>query len=161
MKHSFSRLIWLVDILKLIRNKDVILWTALLKRSNYLGQEKSFSYTLYLLDRLFSIRPTTGTGSEDPFHNLSRFEHGILEAKANGESIEFIGSIMSMSCVQGFSNKIALGWESLFPKNDVVKQGVTWSYRSKSVLKYPARFWRIFMSLVKRFRLIFAYILKG
>jgi hypothetical protein len=161
MKHSFSKLIWLVDILKLIRNKDVMFWAGLLKRSNYLGQGKSLSYTLYLLDRIFSIKPTTGPGSENPFHSLSRFERGILEAKANGESIEFVGPIMSMSCVQGFGNKVALGWESLFPKNDIVKQGVTWSCRSKSVLNYPGRFWRILISLVKRFRLIFFYILRG
>ena len=161
MKHSFSKVIWLVDILKLIGNKDVMFWATLLKRSNYLGQGKSFSYTLYLLDRIFSIRPTTGPGSENPFHSLSRFERGILEVKANGESIEFIGPIMSMSCVQGFSNKVALGWESLFPKSEIVKQGVTRPYRYKNICFYLSRLWKIVVPLLKRFRLIFAYILRG
>jgi len=161
MKHSFSKLIWLVDILKLIRNKDGMFWTSLFKRSNYLGQGKSFSYTLYLLDRIFSLRPTTGPGPEDLFHSLSRFERGILEAKANGESIEFIGPIMSMSCVQGFSNKIALGWESLFPKNEIVKQGDTWPYRCKRVCFYPIRFLKIVVPLLKRFCFTLGYIIRG
>src|SRR4030042_1358189 len=159
MKHSFSKLIWLVDILKLIRNKDGMFWTSLFKRSNYLGQGKSFSYTLYLLDRIFSIRPTTGP--EDLFHSLSRFERGILEAKANVESIEFIGPIMSMSCVQGFSNKIALGWESLFPKDELVKHEITGALKGKNVFYYPLRFLKILVPLLKRFCFTLGYIIRG
>jgi hypothetical protein len=161
MKHSFSKLIWLADILRLIRNNDVMFLSDLLKRSDYLHQRKCVSYTFYLLNRIFCHEMERTSIPEDISRGLSRPECGILEAKANGESLEFIGPIMSMFCVQGFGNKVALGWESLFPKNDIVKQGVTWSYRSKSVLNYPGRFWRIFISLVKRFRLIFFYILRG
>jgi hypothetical protein len=161
MKHSFSRLIWLVDILRLINNKDVMFWTALLKRANNLGQGKCLSYTLYLLDRIFCLKPITGPGSEDPSHSLSRFERGILDAKANGESIEFIGPIISMCCVQGFRNKFALGWESLFPKNEIVKHGVIFPDRCKNIYFYLIRFWKIVASILKRFRSIFVYILRG
>jgi len=160
IKHSFSKLIWLVDILKLIKNKDVMFWAALLKRSIHLGQGKSFSYTLYLLDRIFSVRPTTGPGSEDLSHSLSRLERGILEAKANGESLEFMGPIMSMSCVQGFSNKVALGWESLFPKDELVRHEIIGALKGKNVFYYPLRFLKIIASLLKRFYLILGYIIR-
>ncbi len=161
MKHSFSKLIWLVDILRLIRTNDVMFLSDLLKRSDYLQQGKSLSYTLYLLNRLFYHETERKLVPEDLSQGLSRLERGILEAKANGESIEFIGPIMSMSCVQGFSNKIALGWESLFPKNEMVKQGDTRPCRCKNICFYPSRFWKIIVPLLKRFCLILGYIIRG
>ncbi len=161
MKHSFSKLIWLVDVLKLIMNKDIMFWAALIKRANYLGQGKSVSYTFYLLDRIFSRRPTPGSGFEDPFYSLSRLERGILEAKASGKSIEFIGPIMSMSCVQGFRNKVALGWESLFPRDEIVKEKIIGILKVKNVFYYPPRFFKIVVSVLKRFCLVLGYIIRG
>ncbi|HJX35019.1 MAG TPA: nucleotidyltransferase family protein, partial [Desulfatiglandales bacterium] len=161
MKHSFSKLIWLVDILRIIRTNDFMFMSDLLKRSDYLQQGKSLSYTLYLLNRIFYHETERNLVPEGLSQGISRLERGILEAKANGESIEFIGPIISMSCVQGFSNKIALGWESLFPKNEIVKQGVTRPYRFKSFCFYPSRFWKIVAHLLKRFCLILGYIIRG
>jgi hypothetical protein len=151
MKHSFSKLIWLVDILKLITNNDVMFQTDLFKRADYLQQGKSLSYTLYLLNKVFYHKPAMELGLKDISLGLSRLERGILEARANGQSIDLIGPVMAIFCVQGFSNKVALGWESLFPKNEMVKQEAT----------YTSRFWTIFPSLLRRFRLIFGYIIRG
>jgi hypothetical protein len=161
MKHSFSKLIWLVDILKLITNNDVMFCTKLLKRADFLQQRKSLSYALYLLNRIFYQRPTRGLGSEDLSYDLSRLERGILEARANGQSIGLIGPPMAIFCVHGFRKKVALGWESLFPKDELVKQEIIGAFRGKSVFYYPLRFWKIVAPLLKRFCLILGYIIRG
>ena len=161
MKHSFSKLIWLVDISRLIRNNDVVLLPDLLKRSDYLHQRKCVSYAFYLLNRIFYQVMERRLIPEDLSYSLSRLERGILEAKANGESLEFIGPIMSMFCVQGFSNKIALGWESLFPKDELVRREIIGALEGKNVFYYPLRFLKIVASLLKRFYLIVGYIIRG
>ncbi len=161
MKHSFSKLIWLVDILRLIRENDVMFWTKLLKRADYLRQGKSLSYTIYLLNRTFDHEIKMGVEHGGQSHGLSRLERGILEARANGESIDLIGPVMAIFCVQSFSNKVALGWESLFPKDELVKQEIIEAFKGKSHLYYPCRFCKIFASLLKRFRFILGYIIRG
>jgi hypothetical protein len=154
-------LIWLVDILKLITNNDVMFRTDLFKRADYLQQGKSLSYTIYLLSRTFDHEIKMGVEHGGQSHGLSRLERGILEARANGQSIDLIGPVTAIFCVQSFSNKVALGWESLFPKNEMVKQEVTGAFRGKSLLYYPGRFCKIFASLLKRFCLILGYIIRG
>jgi hypothetical protein len=161
MKHSFSKFIWLVDILRLIRNNDVMFLPDLLKRSDYLQQRKCVSYTFYLLNRIFYHAMERRLVPEDLSQGLSRLERGILEAKANGESLEFTGPIMSMFCVQGLRNKVALGWESLFPKDELVRLEIIGALEGKNAFYYPLRFLKIVASLLKRFCLILGYIIRG
>jgi hypothetical protein len=161
MRHSFSKLIWLVDILRLIGNNDVMFLSDLLKRSDYLRQRKCVSYTFYLLNRIFYHVMERRLMPEALSQGLSRLERGILEVKANGESLEFIGPIMSMFCVQGFRNKVALGWESLFPKDELVRCEITGALEGKNAFYYPLRFLKILASLLKRFCLILGYIIRG
>jgi hypothetical protein len=114
MKHSFSRLIWLIDIFRLIEDSDSRCRTDLSNRADYLQQRKSLSYSLYLMDRIFYHRSA--------MPSLSRLERAILEAKVNGESTALTGPLMAMFCIHGFRKKFAFGWENLFPKKDIMKQ---------------------------------------
>jgi hypothetical protein len=150
-----------VDILRLIRTNDIMFLSDLLKRSDYLQQGKSLSYTLYLLNRIFYHETERKLVPEGLSQGLSRLERGILEAKANGESLEFTGPIMSMFCVQGLRNKVALGWESLFPKDELVRLEIIGALEGKNAFYYPLRFLKIVASLLKRFCLILGYIIRG
>ncbi len=114
MKHSFSRLIWLVDIFKLIEKSGFTCWTDLYSRADYLRQGRSLSYSLYLMDRMLFHKSS--------IPSLSRLERGILEAKVNGRSTALTGPLMAMFCIHGFRKKLAFGWESLFPGKDIMKQ---------------------------------------
>jgi hypothetical protein len=114
MKHSFSRLIWLMDIFRLIENSNSRHRIDLSNRADYLQQKRSLSYTLYLMDRIFYHKSAISS--------LSRFERGILEMKVKGKSTALTGPLMAMFCIHGFRKKLAFGWESLFPKKDIMKQ---------------------------------------
>jgi hypothetical protein len=134
MKHSFSRLIWLMDIFRLTENTDFQCRTDLSNRADYLQQRKSLSYSLYLMDRIFYHKSA--------MLGLSRLERGILEAKVSGKSTALTGPLMAMFCIHGFRKKFAFGWESLFPKKDIMKQ---------EGIGVFGRLWSVFSSLMRRF----------
>ena len=152
MKHSFSKLIWLVDVLRLIKNNDSMFLADLLKRADFLGQRKALSYTLYLMNRILYHK----TGAR----NLSRVERGILEARVHGHSIDLIGPLMAVFCVNGFRRKVALGMESLFPVNEIVKKEVSKPFSGKGILYYPRRFLKIVAPLLRRFHMILGHLIR-
>jgi signal peptidase I len=152
MKHSFSKLIWLVDILKLIKNDDFMSLTDLLKRADFLRQRRPLSYTIYLLNKIFYHKTAA--------QNLTSLERGILEARADGHSIDLIGPLMAMFCVNGFRKKVAFGFESLFPANEIVKQEVSNAFSGKGILYYPRRFLKIAAPLLRRFHMILGHLIR-
>ena len=161
MKHSFSRLIWLVDIYELLRGQDNRFWTRLSKRADQLFQRRPLSYTLYLLKRLFGLEPPEGSGFEDLSKDLSRLERGILGAKLQGGSVDRSGPVLAVFCVRGFMNRIAFGWETLFPKKEIVKQEFTGSIGGRRTSFYPYRFCQMSVILLRHFSMILGSLIRG
>ena len=138
MKHSFSNLIWLMDIHRILRNRDKDFWARLFKRADHLSQNKSLRYTLFLLRGLFSMEPPRGTLCEDLSIGLSRLERGILATRIRGETLHRLGPLMALLCISGATARIAFLWETLFPKKKVIEQEFAIICRGKRWFFYPA-----------------------
>ena len=161
MKHSFSSLIWLLDIYELLRDRDSEFWTRLAKRADHLWQRRPLSYALYLINGLFGMEPPQGSGLEESSKGLSRFERGILEAKVKGGSIDRLGPMLAIFCVRGFINRIAFGWETLFPKKEIVEQEFLSPYGGKRRLFYPGRLLQVAALAAKQVSLIIGALVRG
>ena len=161
MKHSFSRLIWLLDIYNLLKNRDVGFWRGLSKRADQLSQRRSLSYTLYLLKGLFFFSPPKGSGLEDLTKRLNRLERGVMGIKIRGLSIDRMGPLMAFFCVRGTISRIGFILESLFPGKDVLKQEFNTRHGGKRLFFYISRAAQGAILLYRQFYLIMGALIRG
>ena len=161
MKHSYSMLIWLVDILQLLGDHDEQFLKQLSKRADHLLQRKSLSYTLYLINRLFGYKPPGGSGFEDLSKGLSRLERGILGARISGRSIDRMGPLLAFLCIHGFRDRIAFLLETLFPKRSVVKQEFAIPFGGRRVYCYPGRLLQTLGLASRQLSLILGALIRG
>jgi hypothetical protein len=161
MKHSFSSLIWIVDIYMLLKNRDSTFWRSLQKRADQLHQTRSLSYSLYIIKGLFGVEPPLGTRFDHLYKGLSRFERGILGARINGQTLHRLGPLMALFCLPRFKARIIFLWETLFPKKIVIEQEFHSLHRGKRLLFYPGRVLQIAAFGFKQLLLIVGAFIKG
>jgi hypothetical protein len=151
LKHYFSRLIWLEDIYRLIRNRDQKFWRKLLNRADQLQQTKPFSYTLYLLKEYYDFETPPGSGTEKPAGKISTIERTFLRMTAQGKPFVLLAQIMAFFCIRGFSKRIRFGLENLFPGQEIMKSEFGSVSGRNRAFFYPGR-------LVKTVVLLWGYL---
>jgi hypothetical protein len=161
MKHSFSILIWLVDIHGLLRDRNSAFWARLFKRADYLSQIKSLRYTLFLLKGLFGLEAPQGTPCGNSSIVLSRLERGILKTRIRGQTLHRLGPLMALLCIKGAKARIAFLWETLFPKKEVIEQEFLMACHGKRRFFYSARLFEVTALAFKQVYLIVAGLIRG
>jgi hypothetical protein len=161
MKHSFSSLIWIVDICLLVENRDSAFWTRLNKRANQLAQTRPLSYALYLTKGLFGVEAPQGSWFDQLLKDLSRLERGILGARIKGQTLYRLGPLMALFCLPGPKARITFLWETLFPKTTVIEQEFHSLHRGKRLLFYPGRVLQIATLTFKKLLLIVGAFIRG
>lgn len=161
MKHSFSNLIWLMDIHRILSNRDNDFWVRLFKRADHLSQRKPLRYTLFLLKGLFNTEPPRGTPFGDLSIGLSRLERGILATRIRGKALHRLGPLMALLCISGATARLAFLWETLFPKKEVIEQEFSITCRGKRRFFYPVRFIEFTTLAFKQFFLIISALIRG
>lgn len=119
MKHSFSRLIWFMDVYRILASHGVQFQARLARRAVSLGQWRPLCYTLYLLDRLLAFRPS------DPclkglLKSLSGMERLFLNLAISGRTDYRVGPVLALLCIPGTLPRLRYAWETLFPRREVV-----------------------------------------
>ncbi len=161
MKHSFESLIWLVDIYELLRGREEAFWTELSKRTKQLSQTRSFSYTLFLLYRLFHMKPPRGAGFNDLSKVLSRFERGALKRVSGGQALYRLGPLLALLCIHGTKQKTAFLWETIFPKHKIIEEEFIQTYKGKRRLFYPGRLLQIVVLTFRQFLQVLGAFVRG
>lgn len=161
MKHSFSSLIWIIDIYMLVKNRDSTFWASLQKRADQLDQTKPLSYALYLTEGLFGVHPPQGSRFDHLDKDLSRLERGILGARIKGQTLHRLGPLMALFCLPELKARITFLWETLFPKKAVVKQEFQSLHRGKRLLFYPGRVLQMALLAVRQIWLIITALVRG
>jgi hypothetical protein len=143
MKHSFSRLIWLVDIHRLLENRDQAFWTRLTERTCLFGQWRPLCYVIYLLNRLFGFAPPARSIFGGLPDRLTRLEKAVLDTSLyNGRRV-LTGPLLSLFCVDDFRGRMKLASEILFPRWNIIKQEFGRALPGKHLLFYPTRLIRL------------------
>ena len=151
MKHSFSKLIWLVDIFRLLQlfeNRD---WLKLRERALLLEQERPLSYSIFLLHLYFDYYPPPESGFETSRVKINLIEKTILKNSLFNVLNARIGPLVSLFCVQGFKNRTRFAWENLFPNEKVVGREFKKYYAGKRIWLYPVRFLQALALMAKQF----------
>ncbi|MGA1789894.1 MAG: nucleotidyltransferase family protein [bacterium] len=149
LQHSFSRLIWLEDIRRLLDQGDPHFWEKLRNRSILFKQRKSLSYTLYLLRLLFNYEPPQESVLSLLSQNISKAERMLLNIYATGTPLNRLGVLLEYFSITRFRDRIRFGWETLFPKNNVLNQEFGVSSIVERLFFYPGRFFELMSLLIK------------
>ena len=122
LKHSVSRLIWLVDIKGLISDWKTSDWKALMHRAEVLGQERAIAYVCFLLVRLFDFdlpfecRQLSGTD------RLSILEKKVLNRRIDRDCLRIWAPFILLSAGKPLHKRIAFFTENLFPRPEILRQ---------------------------------------
>jgi len=148
LKHNVNSLIWLVDIRNLFSEWQISGWLKLLDRARDLGQEKTLSYILYLLQHLFDFYPPL-----EIHQTLKKRKLHFLEIKALKQRIEK-GYLPTWAPVilfysgKGLGKSFTLIFETWFPRPEILRQVFT----DPPDLKIRQLYWRRMIQLLSKVR---------
>jgi hypothetical protein len=122
LKHSASRLIWLVDIKCLVggwRNSD---WDALIGRAQELGLTRTLSYICFLMACSLDYELPPRAQQVLEAERLSFVEKSVLGRRIRGDSLPVWAPLVLSSSVKGFWKRLFFALETLFPRPQILRQ---------------------------------------
>lgn len=120
LKHGFSRLIWLVDIWLLLKNRSPTFWEQLYTRAEQLHQLGALYQALFLLEREFEL--VVPVPFNPPAEQISLITRMLLLTRLDGKKDAHTGVLLPLLSIQGFKRRLAFAVESTFLKPAVARQ---------------------------------------
>jgi hypothetical protein len=150
VKHSFSRLIWFVDIHRLLSNRDLAFWERLAQRARSLKQERLLSHVLYALNGLLGYLPPQDSGHPYPSERISTLERAMLDTMIKGKPPAHLGPLLALFCIPGYGGRFRFMMETLFPRREVIENEFRMSSLGSGGLFYPFRLLQAALLLSKQ-----------
>jgi hypothetical protein len=122
LKHYVNRLVWLTDIKGLLGNWNGSEWEALMNRVKELGQEKTLSYIFFLLANCLDFPLPTAAKQLTDRKRLHVLEKRILRERVAGNSLPFWAPVFLVSSEKGLYRRFTFLFESLFPREEIMRQ---------------------------------------
>lgn len=150
LKHSFSRLIWFVDLGLLVGWEK---WEELLDWAEDFGALRPLAYALFGLNRLMGVEVP-----QEILARLPRFngiERRFLQGVINRRAMETPGEVMVVFSIPDLLGKLGYLLELSFPKREVLARHYP---STPSWLRYPHRLLRLAALGVQDGRTIAAFL---
>jgi len=121
-KHRADRLIWLVDIKRILERWNGGNWESLVRRAEDLGQKKTLMYIFFLLERVFHFRIPPDALKLLQKKKLSSLEKKILRERVKKGSLPLWGPVLLFSSELGPVKRGLFLLENLYPRIEVLRQ---------------------------------------
>jgi hypothetical protein len=121
-KHRADRLIWLVDIKRILERWNTVDWERLVARSEELGQENTLRYIFFLLEQVFPFSIPPNVLKLLQKKKLSSLEKKILRERVTKGSLPPWGPVLLFSSELGPGERLAFFFENLFPRIEILRQ---------------------------------------
>ena len=155
-KHSFSRLIWFLDVALLIQQHGDINWPVVWDRAQEFNLTKCLYFVLHALRSVLGIElPETIERRFKP-GSLNLVERRFLRALLDGEEMGLVGDLLMAFSVENPGDRLRLLAETAFPRREIMSQIYPRENQYAFLWTYPQRSLRV---LVEAFRLL-AWLLK-
>ncbi len=121
LKHNVERLIWLVDIRRILERLKPDEWGHLIRRADFIGQTRTLAQVLFLMDELLPVEFPDMVRRFRNANRLAVLEKWVLRHKKRK------GRLPGWSTLVLFPPGMRRGrwrliWETFFPKLDVMQQ---------------------------------------
>jgi hypothetical protein len=121
-KHRVDRLIWLVDIRRILESWNAPDWEMLVRRAEALGQAKTLSCIFFLLQQIFHLSTPHAALGLLQKKRLGPLEKEILRRRVKKGSLPHWGPVLLLSSQLGPGKRLAFFFESLFPRTEILRQ---------------------------------------
>jgi hypothetical protein len=122
LKHSASRLIWLVDIKCLVCGWGNSDWDALIGRAQELGLTRTLAYICFLMSCSLDYELPPRARQVLEVERLSFVEKRVLGRRMKGDSLPIWAPLVLSSSVKGFWKRLCFALETLFPRPQILRQ---------------------------------------
>lgn len=124
LKHSYRRLIWLVDLHEflLVLVKERAGWEKLIKRSGAWHQERIVLYALILVQDTFNTPIPGWVKRELGVHQMGVIEKHLLRLKLRGLSMAEFYIPLWFFAMDGLGQRVKFVAETLFPRDEIMAQ---------------------------------------
>ena len=121
-KHRAGRLIWLVDVKRILERWNTDDWERLVHRAEDLNQTKTLSSILFLLEKVFGFTIPHDAPQSAQRNRIGALEKKILRERLTKGALPAWGPVLLFSLELGFFNRLRFLFENLFPRPEVLKQ---------------------------------------
>lgn len=121
-KHRVNRLIWLVDIQRILERWKEQDWKRLAARAEDLGQRKTLLAILFLLEQVFQFRSPREALKPLEKKRLCPLEKKILRERVKKGALPAWGPVFILSSELGLLNRFRFLLENLFPRPEILRQ---------------------------------------
>ena len=124
LKHSYSRLIWLVDLHESLLEwaKDSNGWKDMVARAQLWRQEKVVLYGLILMERIFNLNVPLWVKKNLGIQKLNILEKHLLRLKLRGFSSNELCIGLWLCNIKGTKRKLKFIGETVFPRREIMAQ---------------------------------------
>lgn len=144
LKHNAGRLIWLVDLKRLVSGWDAADWQALKQRAEEMGQEKAVSSAFYLVRQLLDGEAAPSMPELAGFGRLHVLERMTLRRRMRKGALPVWAPLFFYSPRHGLTGPLANILETLFPRPEILKQIIA----DAENLSHWRLYWRRFFHLL-------------
>ncbi|MBW1791376.1 MAG: hypothetical protein JRJ14_03780, partial [Deltaproteobacteria bacterium] len=141
LKHSYSRLIWLVDLheffIKWANNANGL--DEVIRRAQFWHQERVVLYALILLERIFDLKIPSWVKRELGIHKLGILEKHLVRLKLRGLSSNELCIALWLFNIKGIGKKLKFIKETVFPKDEIMAQIFDKSSQTPKTSAYAKR----------------------
>jgi len=137
LKHACGRLIWLVDIWLLLKDRPSQFWKDLYDRAMRLGQVRALYQILFLLELEFNLEIPPPFKS--PAGKISWLNRQLLIFREDGHTDAFAGILLPLLSISGFKRRLRFGWESVFLNRTTAEKEFGEVFTSRPVFYYLNR----------------------
>lgn len=151
-KHSFSRLIWFLDLALLVQQHRDMNGSNLWSRAREFNLTKPLYFVLQYLRSVFGFEfvERIEQGFEPGALNLA--ERRFLRALLAGEEMGLVGDLLLAFSIDKPGGRLRLLAETAFPRREIMSQIYPWESRYAFLWRYPHRSLNV---LVEAFKLLF------
>lgn len=115
LKHSYSRLLWIVDLAHLARRVD---WNDMIDEAEATGTLRSVAYSCHILERALAVElPSGWSGSLPP---LSRIERAFVSGVVRRSDTLTMGELLVAMSIPSKRERAAYVLELVFPRRAVL-----------------------------------------
>jgi len=118
LKHNVDRLIWLVDIRRLLALMPEEGIRRLMDRANAVGLNRQMGYVGYLIERLLGEKTVLGAWAE----TVGPLASWVLRRRDHGSQLPAWSPLVFFTAGKDLRLGAAMIWEMLFPREDVLRQ---------------------------------------
>jgi hypothetical protein len=151
-KHSFSRLIWFLDVALLIQQHRDISWPVVWDRAQKFNLTKCLYFVLCYLRSVLGIELPETVDKGFKAGSLNLVERRFLRALLAGEEIGLVGDLLMAFSIENPGDRLRLLAETAFPRREIMSQIYPGKSRYTFLWSYPHRALSV---LVESYNLLF------